>query len=98
MTLWDVLADLGGILEILIISTSILVASTQRFYFESSIISKIFLENKYKGECDDRNKILNRIKRNSEMKLNMKLNFDKDTDFLETKEDFQIYEKLTKKL
>jgi hypothetical protein len=54
MTIWDVLSDFGGILEICIWGTSVVVASTARFYFESSIISKIFLENSFKGDVDDR--------------------------------------------
>jgi hypothetical protein len=44
ITLWDVLGNLGGIMEIVIISCTLLVGSVQEFMFDSSVIQKIFLK------------------------------------------------------
>jgi hypothetical protein len=48
-----VLAEIGGILEVIFVLCNLMLYWPQTFLFQSSIISKIFLENKEKGRRDD---------------------------------------------
>jgi|JI10StandDraft_1071094.scaffolds.fasta_scaffold520545_1 hypothetical protein len=43
LTVWKVLGDFGGFMEIVMISCALLVATTQKFLFDSSVIKEIFM-------------------------------------------------------
>ena len=43
--MWSVVTDFGGLLEVVVLVTSFLAFSTQKFLYHISIIAKIYLTN-----------------------------------------------------
>jgi hypothetical protein len=46
-TLFQMLSDLGGFLEIVFFLTSLIVFAVQKFYFEQAVIKSLFMEDTY---------------------------------------------------
>ena len=47
-TFFQMLADLGGFLEIVIFLTGFIVFTVQKFYFEQEVIKSLFMEDTYR--------------------------------------------------
>jgi hypothetical protein len=56
ITLWDVLGDLGGLMEIIMVTCALIVGTVQEFMYDSNLIRKIFLTEPTNNDPDEYDK------------------------------------------